>query len=153
MHAVELDTCPICGGRLERLAERREVRVGNRSARVMDEFSRCTLCAEELYSPGQMDATLRLASDVIRKEEGLLLPDEIRSLREEFGLSQRAFEQLLGVGPKTVVRWEKGSVFQNRATDSLLRVVARFPEVVRFLGELHGVELQKHAAGGVARPS
>ncbi len=62
-------------------------------------------------------------------------------LPEHLGLSQHAFEQLLGVGPKTVVRWEKGTVFQNKATDSLLRVVERFPEVVRFLGDLHGVAL------------
>jgi hypothetical protein len=40
-----------------------------------------------------------------------------------------------------VVRWEKGTVFQNRSTDSLLRVVAEFPEVARFLAGLHGVVL------------
>jgi len=141
----------MCGGRLESLAERREVKVGNRSARVMDQFSRCAACAEEFYAPGQMDAALRLASDVIRRDEGLLLPEQIRQLREGLGLSQRAFERLLGVGPKTVVRWEKGSVFQNRATDSLLRVVAGFPQVAAFLAELHGVEMPQESARGMAR--
>jgi len=86
-----------------------------------------------------MDATLRRASDAIRAEEGLLLPSQIRSIREGLGLTQHAFEQLLGVGPKTVVRWEKGSVFQNKATDALLRIVGRFPEVTAFLAELHRV--------------
>jgi HTH-type transcriptional regulator/antitoxin MqsA len=136
-----MKNCPICGGRLEPVSEEREVRVGNRTARVLDEHARCTVCAEELYAPGQMDATLRRASDVIRRDAGLLLSDEIRGIRERLALSQRAFEELLGVGPKTVVRWEKGTVFQNRATDSLLRVVGEYPEVARFLADLHGVEL------------
>jgi HTH-type transcriptional regulator/antitoxin MqsA len=88
-----------------------------------------------------MDATLRRAATVLREDEGLLSAKKIKALRERLGLSQSAFEQLLGVGPKTVVRWEKGTVFQNNATDSLLRVVDRFPEVVRFLADLHAVAL------------
>ena len=117
------------------------MRIGSRSARVRDEFARCASCGEEFYGPGQMDATLRRAAKVLRAEEGLLSATKIKALREGLGLSQNAFEQLLGVGPKTVVRWEKGTVFQNKATDSLLRVVERFPEVVCFLGDLHGVAL------------
>ncbi|MEQ1857617.1 MAG: type II TA system antitoxin MqsA family protein [Longimicrobiales bacterium] len=130
-----------CGGRLRGVDEAREVRIGSRTARVRDRFARCTACEEEFYGPGQMDATLRRAATALRTEEGLLSPIVIRALRERLGLSQSAFERLLGVGPKTVVRWEKGTVFQNKATDSLLRVVERFPEVVGFLGELHGVTL------------
>lgn len=134
-----MERCPICEGRLEAALEEREVHVGNRCARVPDRFLRCRLCGEALYAPGQVDATLRRASDAIRAEEGLLLPSQIRSIREGLGLTQHAFEQLLGVGPKTVVRWEKGSVFQNKATDALLRIVGRFPEVTAFLAELHRV--------------
>lgn len=136
-----MDQCPICEGALEAISEEREVSIGNRSARVLDQFFRCENCGESLYAPGQMDATMRRASDAIRAEEGLLLPSQIRAIREALGLTQQAFEQLLGVGPKTVVRWEKGSVFQNKATDALLRVVGRFPDVTGFLAELHGVSV------------
>lgn len=140
-----MKSCPLCTEQLEAVVEDREVRIGTRSAQVMDRFLRCSGCGETFYLPGQMDATLRLASEAIRREEGLLTPAEIRAIRTRLGLSQHAFEQLLGVGPKTVVRWEKGLVFQNRATDSLLRVVAEFPEVVRFLARLHGVPLSDSA--------
>jgi HTH-type transcriptional regulator/antitoxin MqsA len=136
-----MESCPICGSRLEPASEEREIRIGTRSARVMDRFLRCPGCEEVLYLPGQMDATLRRASEAIRQEEGLLSPSEILAIRARLHLSQQAFERLLGVGPKTVVRWEKGTVFQNRSTDSLLRVVAEFPEVARFLAGLHGVVL------------
>jgi HTH-type transcriptional regulator/antitoxin MqsA len=123
--------------RLLHVSEVRDVRMGHRTAFVMDAFSRCAECGEELHEPGQMAAVHRRASDQIRKEEGLLLPSEILEIREGLGLTQQAFEQLLGVGPKTVVRWERGTVFQNRATDSLLRVIRAFPEAARFLGERH----------------
>jgi HTH-type transcriptional regulator/antitoxin MqsA len=89
-----------------------------------------------------MDATLRRASDAIRREEGLLSSKAIRGIRQNLGLTQHEFEKLLGVGPKTVVRWEKGTVFQNRSTDSLLRVIDALPESARFLARLHGVTLK-----------
>ena len=141
MHPGPKEVCPLCSGHLRSAEAVREVRIGSRSARVLDEFVLCASCGEEFYGPGQMDAALRRAATVLREDEGLLSEKKIKALRERLGLSQRAFEQLLGVGPKTVVRWEKGTVFQNRATDSLLRVVDRFPEVARFLGDLHGVAL------------
>lgn len=137
-----MDRCPICEGPTEAISEHREVRVGNRSACVLDQYFRCPACDEAFYAPGQMDATMRRASDAIRAREGLLRSEEIRDIREGLGLTQRTFEQLLGVGAKTVVRWEKGSVFQNKATDALLRVVGRFPEVAGFLADLNAVELR-----------
>ena len=140
------DACPLCEGALTLVSEDRAVAVGRRSAVVRDEFYRCDSCGEELYAPGQMNASMRRASDRIREAEGLLLPDEIRTIREDLVLSQQAFETLLGVGVKTVVRWEKGTVFQNKATDSLIRVLAAFPSAAAFLAQRHGVKLSSGLA-------
>lgn len=140
-----MESCPICEEHLEEISQVREVRIGTRSTRVLDQFLRCPVCEEEFYLPGQMDGTLTRAAEALRKEEGLLTPSEVQTIRLRYSLSQQAFERLLGVGPKTVVRWEKGTVFQNHATDSLLRVLDRFPEVARFLADLHGVPLPDSA--------
>lgn len=137
----DLSECPICSGPLRAVSVEREVSIGTRATRVLDEFFRCATCGEEVYLPGQMDATLHRASAKIRVEEGLLLPEEIRSIRESLGLTQSALEELLGVGPKTVVRWEKGTVFQNGATDSLLRTIRDVPRAAEYLAGLHGVAL------------
>jgi len=139
---LSMGPCPVCCGVLSAVSEEKEVRIGRRSARVMDDFGRCADCGEAFYAPGQMDATLRRASEAIRREEGLLSSEAVREIRGKLGLTQRAFEKLLGVGPKTVVRWERGSVFQNRSTDSLLRVLDALPESARFLGRLHRVTLR-----------
>lgn len=130
--------CGMCGGEALLVAEERTVRVGSRSARVIDEFYRCTACGEELYEPGQMDAVMRRASAAVRTRLGLLQPEEIREIRATLDLSQADFERLLGVGKKTVVRWEKGTVFQSQATDRLMRVLRGVPGTAEFLRGIDG---------------
>ena len=80
-----------------------------------------------------MDLAMKRASDVVHSTELLLTPDEIKAIRHQFGLTQTEFERLLGAGPKTVVRWERGTVIQNGATDALLRVLRDVPEALAYL--------------------
>ena len=69
---------------------------------------------------------------------GPLSGDEVRELRQTLGLPQAKFEKLIGAGPKTVARWENGSVFQNRTADTPMRVVRDFPEVAAYLTKRMG---------------
>lgn len=141
-----MTTCFECDSNLEIVREPREIQLGDRTAVVEHEFYRCVSCGEEFFTPEQMNHVQRLASAVIREEEGLLLPEAIRALRERLGLTQREFEKLLGVGQKTVARWERGTVFQNRSTDALLRVLQCIPDAVEFLAQRHGVKLPEELA-------
>ena len=70
------------------------------------------------------DEADREISIAFRRAAGLLIPEEIRVGRENFGLTQRAFADLMQVSEATVVRWESGAQIQQGATDQLLR--ARF---------------------------
>lgn len=133
--------CHSCGNSAVPISQETELKLGGRCVSVLDEFMRCTTCEMEFYLPGQMDATQRRAIAKARSEEGLLLPEEIVSIRQELGLSQADFEKLLGVGPKTVVRWEKGTVFQNAATDALLRLVRANRANAELLAAMHGLVL------------
>src|SRR5438067_2003631 len=54
---------------------------------------------------------------------GLLLPDEIRGLRERHGLTQKAMAQLLQIGEKSYTRWESGRVRPSRVINVLLRLL------------------------------
>ena len=51
---------------------------------------------------------------------GLLLPNEIRQLRKELGLTQLQFGELLQVGEKTATRWETGRGRPSRSLNVLL---------------------------------
>lgn len=129
-----LSTCPECGGRVTRGRHSFDVHVGRRTVAVEGEYSRCTgECAEFYFAAGEMDAVMTRATAVIRAEEGLLTPAEIKALRKRIGLTQPQLEQLLGAGLKTVTRWEKGTVIQNGATDTLLRLIQDVPEALQYL--------------------
>jgi putative zinc finger/helix-turn-helix YgiT family protein len=79
------------------------------------------------------------AAAVIRAEDGLLAPDDIVGLRKKYGLTQAQLERLIGAGAKTVVRWERGRVAQNKTADTLLRVLLDHPEVVTELKRKNGL--------------
>lgn len=119
----DVTVCPICGGSVRHVHEDRTITLGSRHVEVADEFGRCESCNETFHDPDRSMAVQREAADRIRVEEGLLMPSEIIAIRESLGLTQTTFEKLLGVGVKTVVRWERGTVFQSKGIDSLLRSV------------------------------
>jgi HTH-type transcriptional regulator/antitoxin MqsA len=121
---------------------------------VREELYRCAVCGEEEYSLEQAVAAERRASELYREQNGFLQPDEIAALRRSWGLTQAGLEDALGVGRKTVARWEAGRVLQSRALDNLLRAIDRFPAVLTFLSERQGVGVQPNAewAGGARTP-
>lgn len=133
------EQCAVCGGTARLIRERDEIRIGSRSATVLAEGFRCDNCGEVYYTPDQMDAAMRSASDAIRSQEDLLAGSKIRAIRQKFSLTQAQLEQLLNTGPKTVVRWERGTVFQNRTTDSLLRCLDTVPGVFEYLASRSGL--------------
>ncbi len=137
------ESCYVCDGESVLIRQEREVKVGQRSVVVLDEFHRCLECGEEVYLPGMMDAVLRRASSRIRDQDGLLHPEEIRGFRSALGLSQADFERLLGVGRKTVVRWEKGTVFQSQSVDNLIRLLRVVPEALSEQARRQQVRLQR----------
>ena len=79
----------------------------------------CAECEEELYCEELDNATLTSAYNEYRRRHRLLFPDEIKKIREQYGLSQRGFAKLLNWGDKTICRYENGSI-QDKAHNSLL---------------------------------
>lgn len=135
----ENDVCPLCGGPAALVEETRSMRMGDRPVTFVGLFYRCSRCGEEYLNGEMMDDSQRRATAVIRAEDGLLAPDEIVGLRKKYGLTQAELERLIGAGPKTVVRWERGTVAQNRTADTLLRVLLDHPEVVAGLRRQTGL--------------
>jgi len=55
---------------------------------------------------------------------------EVRRVRKQLGLTQRAFAEHVGVNPNTVARWERGE----------LNVGSTAAILIRLLGHLHRKE-------------
>jgi HTH-type transcriptional regulator / antitoxin MqsA len=138
--------CGICGGEATLVQARRPFPIGTRSVIIDDEFYRCGRCGESYYLGEMAEAPFRRAAAKIREEDGLLAPDEIVALRGKYGLSQAQLERLIGAGEKTVVRWERGTVAQNRTADTLLRVLMDHPQVVDQLARERRVKPRARAA-------
>lgn len=68
--------------------------------------------------------------------EGLLTPEEIKAIREKYGLTQVAIARLLGVGEKNFTRWENGLSMQTKVMDDLIRRFSQCPdEILRPAGD------------------
>ena len=66
----------------------------------------CANCGEEIFNEELDSATLLNAYNEYRRRHKLLSPEEIKRIREQYGLSQRSFAKLLNWGDKTVRRYE-----------------------------------------------
>jgi len=84
----------------------------------------CENCGEQMLPPEINRALERLSI----QRQGLLLPAQIKAIREKLGLTQTAMAERLGVGEKTYTRWESGRSIQNKSSDNLIRLMDRSPE-------------------------
>lgn len=86
----------------------------------------CADCGQDVWITENENQNLTLAYNAYRRQLGLMLPDEIRKIREKYGISQVTFAKILGLGEKTIARYENGSI-QDEAQNNLI-LLARNPD-------------------------
>jgi HTH-type transcriptional regulator/antitoxin MqsA len=141
--------CVICGSSAREVKEIKQARYRDEKVEVERIFFRCEVCNEEFVTPAQMKANVRAVKNEIRRKYGLLSPERIAAIRNGLNLSQSELEDLVGAGPKVVVRWENGKVIQSGGHDSLLRLLERDPatlEQLRQIQQLRSVEQERYAS-------
>lgn len=79
----------------------------------------CPVCGEDIMTTKYDDENLRQAYRVYRQRHNLLHPEEIKAIREQSGLSQKAFAEKLGVRENVISRCERGAL-QTEALNGLL---------------------------------
>lgn len=82
----------------------------------------CTVCGEDVLDEELDNESLVAFYNEYRKLENLLLPTDIRVIRQKYGLSQSSFAKLLGFGEKTITRYENGAI-QDICHDNLIRLM------------------------------
>lgn len=123
--------CEQCGKEIETkvISKRESYNVCGELIEVDAQVLVCSECGEEFFCEELDNATLVSAYNEYRRRHKLLLPEEIRKIREQYGLSQRSFAKLLNWGDKTICRYENGSI-QDKAHNSIL-LFLREPENMR----------------------
>jgi putative zinc finger/helix-turn-helix YgiT family protein len=94
---------------------------------------KCPKCGEVVLGLREAKRLHEDAIEIYRKKHGLLSADEIRAIRERFGLTQAGLARLLRLGANTVSRWETGRNVQTGAMDILLRLIRDLPGSIDYL--------------------
>lgn len=117
--------CPACGCEQEiRLLQKDETyKVKEARISIKATVCTCAVCGEEIMSIEYDDQNLRNAYAQYRELHGLLQPHEIKAIRDTYGVSQVTFARILGVGDKTIARYENGSL-QDEAINNLILLAA-----------------------------
>ncbi len=109
----------------------------------------CPECGQVIGDSRVEDDNLRRAYDAYRRNNGLLPVEEIKSLRDRYGLSLREFARFLGFGDQTVARYEAGAV-QDQAHDVVMRL-ASTPDGAAALLRINGERISKASKRAVER--
>ncbi|HTZ95577.1 MAG TPA: type II toxin-antitoxin system MqsA family antitoxin [Terriglobales bacterium] len=147
--------CAICGENANEISEQRTARYRGETVEVVQKFFRCESCKEEFVTPEQMRVHSRAVKNEIRKKYGLLPPERIIEIRKKLELTQSDLEELLGTGPKVVVRWESGKVIQSGGHDNMLRLLERDPSILKSLRqirELRSAEQKQYQKAEARKP-
>jgi putative zinc finger/helix-turn-helix YgiT family protein len=132
--ALADDACPRCGTMMVERHSVLKVAVNGEEVSVPSALHlRCPGCDEVVL---RFSDARRLQEDAIavyRKKHGLLSADEIRAIRERFGLTQSELARLLHLGANTISRWESGRNVQTEAMEMLLRLLRDLPGSLDYL--------------------
>lgn len=128
------DACPSCGTNMVEARGRLRLPVNGEEVSVPSApHLRCPKCREVVL---RFEDARRLSQDAIaiyRKKHGLLSTDDIRSIREQLGLTQGELARLLHLGANTISRWEAGRNVRTAAMDVLLRLIRDLPGSLDYL--------------------
>lgn len=133
------DACPECGTPMREKKGKLKLPVNGEEITVPGAtYLGCPKCHEVVLRFDDARRLRQRALEIYRGKYGLLSADEIRSIRERFGLTQAELARLLRLGGNTISRWEAGRNVQTAAMDMLLRMIRDLPGSLDYL--------KKHAA-------
>jgi len=114
--------CPVCGIEQEtEIIEKEEVsNIRGDEIKALARIRVCSVCGEELFDEELEEENIQRVYDIYRKKHGILSPEEIRNIRESYGLSQRAFAKLLGIGEASIVRYETGALPEKSLSNMIM---------------------------------
>lgn len=118
------DECPICEKKRNLVYGKRTevVKVRGEEIPVRVNVYHCTEGDHYFYALNNEEDKYQTAYSEFRKRKGMLQPEDIKELRNKYGLSQRAFSKLLGCSPITIQRYETGAL-QDDVHNNLLLIL------------------------------
>jgi HTH-type transcriptional regulator/antitoxin MqsA len=101
----------------------------------------CNHCHSETVSGDLHDHNLALFIAAEEGTQGGVSPGLLRTLRENWDLTQSEASKLFGAGSSSFAKWESSQTKLSTPAALLIQVASRFPEVVPYLAQLADVQL------------
>lgn len=134
---AEATLCPVCGqGHLTAAQVTEEIAYKGVSRAVLRLSKVCDLCGTEQAGPAELKHNKREIMRIRKEIDGLLTGQQVRSLRESLGITQKQASAIFGGGPVAFSKYEKDDVIQSEAMDKLLRLAVSIPAAFKMLTEL-----------------
>ena len=93
----------------------------------------CRESGEAIFTREDMKVSNAALKELRIEVENLLRPQEVRKIREKFGLTQREAGAIIGGGPNAFQKYEQGTVTVSKGLSNFLRVLERHPEEIEEL--------------------
>ena len=102
--------CPFCDGYANLEREPKILTYRNEPYKIMQHFYRCEKCKEEFTTDEVDEFSLRQAWYQYRAKHHIPFPEEIKSIREQYGLSASKMSEILGMGTNQYAAYERGDM-------------------------------------------
>jgi putative zinc finger/helix-turn-helix YgiT family protein len=115
--------CTFCNAprHMNKKIETRTYTVRGVSVTVPVTILSCGTCDHEVFEKSNEVKNDIAVFDAYKREMNLLTSQEIIDIRNQYGISQGTLAKILGLGEKTITRYENGAI-QERAYDNMLRL-------------------------------
>jgi len=118
--------CPLCGeGHVTPRSEDTVTEYRGQKGTVTLHYAECDVCGSEITGDADGRANKRAVLRFRKQVDGLLTGNEIRAIREKYGLTQAQAAKLFGGGPVAFSKYENDDVSHSEAMDNLLKLVRR----------------------------
>lgn len=135
---MKTNKCPVCSSPMVYETRVEQFEYKGETLRFDSEGWWCTDsdCAEGIIEGEALSHSFEQIRAFKARVDGVLSPEQVRSIRELLGLSQREAGALLGGGPRAFQKYEAGKVGVSQAMSHLLRLLehdrARLEEIRSF---------------------
>ncbi len=146
------EPCALCGATAVEAVRRVEIQpLGKRRIFERREWS-CAACGDAYTDDDQgranAEAERAAKTEALRSISG----EDVRAFREHLGARQGELEQLLGLSPGALSRWESGGREVPAYVVATFRLIALRPRLLRELADVMGVEFTEKAPSKAGRP-
>jgi putative zinc finger/helix-turn-helix YgiT family protein len=132
---MQIAYCPKCKSResVETLRSKETIEIRGKTIEVDAEYFKCTNCKEEFSSFDGHDEVAE-GFRKYRTMYNMLQPEEIKSFRKSYDLTQGELAKLLGFSVATISRYENGGL-QEKSHDNLLKMAMEPKGFIRLINE------------------